>query len=752
MYSSGDASHQENITRLLWQRETTGRVAGRVRERTPCLAASGGRCTCGKAGSSAADLPRWVESDFLRRCSATYCPLRPAPRSTIAAAFSADGTLLASTHGDHTVKLVCCRTGKCLQTLHGHRRTPWVVRFHPHNSTLLASGSLDHEVRLWSAGTGECLNIWDFGRPISSLAFHSQGNVLAVASGHRLHMWEYDKGVSGSSAPSVCLRTRRSLRAVHFHPHGAPLLLTAEVNDPELQDFPQTQALSRAGSASGVFEQARTGDGAQGRRAGGAPTPGSLRRSGSFGPSGPVWVPGADRRGHHPGSLLAADAGSNRGWQAPALRALAAAEGSDTGDSGPAGPPPTTATTAAASAASQPGSSSASDGSPARHRPPELGLSRLGPHSPEASDASMGVSDAQPRTGSRTQTEPEADAMEVDSAAQPPPGQQRHRPRNMRRQIDDASGDGAALPPTLVPMGWELPADILQRNILQHQQASSGQGADIGGSGASEASAVAGGAAAAPGGFPPANAEAMAAATAAAAAIANHERPCTVKLRLWRFDAKSPRKVLDAPRLTIPHAVLCSEMGVHFSPCGRYVAACVACQAPPGDEADPHSGTPINTSIYELRVFSLEKASFGRVMQARQIRAAHCLTSIQFSPSSEHLLLAYGRRHISLLRSLAADRGSIIPVHTILEVYRVSDMSLVRVLPSADDEVNVAAFHPLAGGGIVYGTKEGRLRILRHDRTPPPPFPDGLGGRSLEYELREADEMASAASDSDDSL
>ena len=48
-------------------------------------------------------------------------------------------------------------------------------------------------------------------------------------------------------------------------------------------------------------------------------------------------------------------------------------------------------------------------------------------------------------------------------------------------------------------------------------------------------------------------------------------------------------------------------------------------------------------------------------------------------------------------------------------------MSLVRVLPSFDDEVNVAAFHPHGGCGLVYGTKEGRLRILRHDRRPPPP-------------------------------
>ena len=37
-------------------------------------------------------------------------------------------------------------------------------------------------------------------------------------------------------------------------------------------------------------------------------------------------------------------------------------------------------------------------------------------------------------------------------------------------------------------------------------------------------------------------------------------------------------KPLEAAALTISDAVLCSEMGVHFSPCGRLLAACVACQ------------------------------------------------------------------------------------------------------------------------------------------------------------------------------
>lgn len=51
---------------------------------------------------------------------------------------------------------------------------------------------------------------------------------------------------------------------------------------------------------------------------------------------------------------------------------------------------------------------------------------------------------------------------------------------------------------------------------------------------------------------------------------------------------------------------------------------------------------------------------------------------------------------MSLLRSLVADvESSVVPYHTIVEVYRVAPhMPLTRVLPSAADEVNAALFHP----------------------------------------------------------
>lgn len=49
-----------------------------------------------------------------------------------------------------------------------------------------------------------------------------------MCDGAQLYLWEYSR-FGSSPAPETCLKTRRSLRAVHFHPHAVPLILTAEV-------------------------------------------------------------------------------------------------------------------------------------------------------------------------------------------------------------------------------------------------------------------------------------------------------------------------------------------------------------------------------------------------------------------------------------------------------------------------------------------------------------------------------------------
>jgi len=327
------------------------------------------------------------------------------------------------------------------------------------------------------------------------------------------------------------------------------------------------------------------------------------------------------------------------------------------------------------------------------------------------------------------------------------------------------------LPPSMVPVGWEVPFPAIGPRLSRAPPVSGEENAVDNTNGGETNFAT----------------QLAAANYANVWSILGEEQPPRVRLKLWRFDEGKSSAALDetcALRLNVPDAVLCSEMGVQFSPCGRFIAATVACRGPiaastvdataaaptaghSGDAMDwspvraPHAhlhpqgreqeqqqqeqqsphlqppttyhhqvlriGSSGNGSTYisplpervvfEVRIISIDCNTFGDAIKARRIRAAHCLTSVQFSPAGDHVLLAYGKKHSSLLRSLVADRGALVPLHTILEVFRLSDMELARVLPSAEDEINAACFHPVPGGGIAYGTKEGRLRIIVHDKT-----------------------------------
>ena len=66
---------------------------------------------------------------------------------------------MASSHGDHTVRIVDCKTGRCLNTLRGHPRTPWCVAFHPSSDELLASGCLGGQVRVWNLKVRSKINV-----------------------------------------------------------------------------------------------------------------------------------------------------------------------------------------------------------------------------------------------------------------------------------------------------------------------------------------------------------------------------------------------------------------------------------------------------------------------------------------------------------------------------------------------------------------------------------------------------------------
>lgn len=172
--------------------------------------------------------------------------------STISVAFSPDSRTMASTHGDHTVKISCCNTGRLLESLDGHPRTPWTVKFHPIDPRVIASGCLGHQVRVWDWVDRVCLQMVRLEYAIISLSFHPTGRLLAVANGTRLNFWGVDDRkmskmsrvnrdrVEIESNPSTRRRAsmlteidqRQMLRCVHFPPNGTTIIIGGVSDDP----------------------------------------------------------------------------------------------------------------------------------------------------------------------------------------------------------------------------------------------------------------------------------------------------------------------------------------------------------------------------------------------------------------------------------------------------------------------------------------------------------------------------------------
>lgn len=480
----------------------------------------------GRAPRVAGQLGRWAEGSLTRHSSATYAAFHPPPRSTIALSYNCDGTLLASTHGDHTVKLSCCATGKLVRVLSGHRRTPWVVRFHPRKPSLLASGSLDHEVRLWDANTGQCIARHTFGKPIASLAFHVCADVLAIGCGHKLYMWEY---AAQGKLPVIVLKTRRSMRAVHFHPHGLPIVLTAEVQDPSATpELPAT--LTEQGPYVQLPER-------HDRR---AASPGAAAAAAAAPPSGDVPIPSPQLLQGTNGSSSHAQQQQDAG-QSPAAGVYVA-----TAD----GPVPMGQLAGGVAGVSS---------QPMTLDSPGAALVLNGPlHNLHLqSDASTTAIGEGPSSSSSVCAGSQPEQQQQQQAGSSGGGASRAARPGAPGWVPPGS---THLPPSMVPTGWELP---FPSNLFSGGQPAGNSG-DQGQGGAHSGGGGGGGSwAAATASLP----QVMAAFSAAAWNIIGEEQPPRVRLRMWHFDAARPTTLLSVLgaeqssgnlRLQISDAVLCS--------------------------------------------------------------------------------------------------------------------------------------------------------------------------------------------------
>ncbi|TDH70828.1 hypothetical protein CCR75_001213 [Bremia lactucae] len=107
-----------------------------------------------------------------------------------------------------------------------------------------------------------------------------------------------------------------------------------------------------------------------------------------------------------------------------------------------------------------------------------------------------------------------------------------------------------------------------------------------------------------------------------------------------------------------------------------------------------------------LALISLDPEQLGRVVQTCHLAetAAGGVTSVKISPTSAYVLLGYGVRD-------RIQRETEFPIHRVTRIYRWEDMELLSHVESALDDVNIALFSPICGGGFLYGTKQGKLRV-----------------------------------------
>jgi WD40 repeat protein len=148
------------------------------------------------AGADALALMRW-DAESGRQLNATSDA--ESLETLEAAAFSADGRLVASSNGDKTISVRDVSAPRNVRVLETRASSVYATAFSP-DGKWFASGSKDSTVRLWEAATGRELrplagNVAGNIGPVTSVAFSADSRTLAAGGlSGGIKLWEVSTG------------------------------------------------------------------------------------------------------------------------------------------------------------------------------------------------------------------------------------------------------------------------------------------------------------------------------------------------------------------------------------------------------------------------------------------------------------------------------------------------------------------------------------------------------------------------------
>jgi len=164
------------------------------------------------------------------------------------------------------------------------------------------------------------------------------------------------------------------------------------------------------------------------------------------------------------------------------------------------------------------------------------------------------------------------------------------------------------------------------------------------------------------------------------------------------------------PPIHTPHplSIVAPNHPAHLGTGGRYVPHIVTVSL---DTSPPPNGEVLPLDPKIVRTESMRRhPNLGKLLVAAPLHGnkSSGVTCVKLSPTAEYCLLGYGVRE----DIPSVDEGGEVR-HPVTSLYNVKKgMKHVCTLTCSDDDVNIARFHPESGHGFVYGTKQGRVRVL----------------------------------------